>query len=65
LPFLIGWNVLLFGVAERPDFIALDALAGKIHEHAALVFFARLSDLRQELKNSIESHVAHAGRTAK
>jgi hypothetical protein len=30
-----------------------------------LIVLACLSDLRQELENGIESHVAHAGRAAK
>jgi len=65
LPLFVGGNVLLLRIAEGPNFVALNTLAGQINQHRLLIVLACLSDLRQELENGIESHVAHAGRAAK
>jgi hypothetical protein len=37
MPLLVRWKVLLFRIAEGPDFIALHALAGKITQSLVLV----------------------------
>lgn len=54
-------NVLLLGIAERPDFIALNPLARQIDQHAPLVSLAGIANLRQELEHGVKGHCAHAG----
>jgi hypothetical protein len=51
-------------MAEGPDFIALDALAGQIAESAVLVLLARWPYLRHEALNGVLGHASHANRCA-
>jgi hypothetical protein len=55
-PAQIGWNVLLFRVAERPNLIALDSLARQVAQVFILIFRACLSNLCQQLNNGIFRH---------
>jgi len=58
---LVHRDVLLFGVAERPNLIGLDSLAGQVPQVDVLVLGACLANLGDELQHCIESNVAHAG----
>jgi len=58
------WHVLFFGVAERPNFIALDSLARKVVQRLVLIFRARLADFREESHNGVLRHARHSHRGA-
>jgi hypothetical protein len=60
LALLISRNVLLLGIAERPNLITLDALARQIAKSAALIFLASFADLREELDHGILGDARHA-----
>jgi hypothetical protein len=64
LPSLIGGYVLSFRVAERPDFIALNALRCQVEANAILEFSTGRADLGHQLEHCIKRHVAHAGGSA-
>jgi hypothetical protein len=54
-------HVLLFLVAERPDFIALDTLASKVAQRFVLVDRACGPEIHQQLGNGIDAYASHAG----
>src|SRR5258708_33265893 len=51
--------VALFGEAEAPDFIALDALAFETTNILIMIGRADLSGIHQDFRNRIDRHVAH------
>ena len=55
----------MLGVYERPNFIALDSLTGKIPENAVLILGARSANLRHQFEHCVKRHTAHAGCGAK
>jgi hypothetical protein len=59
LPLLIDWNVLLLCVAERPNFIALDAPARQISQRMILVLLTDRSQSGQETLNGILGDSGH------
>lgn len=61
LPSVFVRDVLLLRVAEVPYLVALDTLAGEVAENPVLILGADSPDLRHELQDRIEGHVAHAG----
>ena len=50
---LLVRNVLILGTNERPNFITLNALTGKIHQRTVEVFRAGRAEFDQQLRNSI------------
>jgi hypothetical protein len=52
----------LLAVAERPDFIALETLAGQVAERIVLVLGACTPGIDQELGHGVDRHDNHAGR---
>ena len=63
-PFVLRSDVLLLAVAERPDFIALDAFAGQIPKGLVLVLAARRPHVHQQLGHGIDAHACQPGRGA-
>jgi len=57
-PEFFDWHVLLFRVAERPDFIALNPLNGQIAHMLVVVERACLSEILQQF---FDGHARHAG----
>lgn len=45
--------VLVFAVAEIPDFIALDSLASDVAQHLVLVFKARLASFFEQARDGV------------
>src|SRR6266568_4597367 len=60
LPLFVGWNVLLFGIAERPNFIALDSLAGEIAHCTIMELLAGRSKRGQQTLNGILGYSRHS-----
>ncbi len=60
LALVLGSDVLLLAVAERPDFVALDPLGGQVGEHAVLILGARLAHLDQKFDDGVLRHAGHA-----
>jgi len=56
--------VLFLGVAERPNFVALDALARKIAKRVALIFRARHANPREKFDDGIFRNARHSHRGA-
>jgi hypothetical protein len=54
---MLGANILRLALNERPHFVCLELLAGKIDQCSPLVVQADRADLRQELK---DRHLRHA-----
>jgi len=58
--FLLGaLHVALFGIAEAPDFIALDALAGQAAYILVMVGSADLASVHQDFRNRVDRHIAN------
>jgi hypothetical protein len=55
------WHVLLFAVAELPDFIALNTTASEIADMLALILLARGPEIVKQLENRIFRNACHAG----
>ncbi len=53
-------DVLLFGVAERPDFVALNSLGLNIPNRLIMECLASLTRLFQQLRHRVDGHVDHA-----
>jgi hypothetical protein len=60
---LVG-DVLLLGVAERPDLVALDDLARQIAQGVVLVVRARFPEIDQQLDDRVFRRAGHAHRAA-
>lgn len=56
----IFWHVLVFGINERPDFIALDALAIQVAESLVLIGGAGRAKFNQQLLNRCAVNARHA-----
>lgn len=54
-------NVLRLAAYERPNFVALNLLAGEIAKRVVLVFGAGAADHWDDFKDRIERYAAHAG----
>ena len=50
---LVGGDVLLLGVAERPNLVALDYRAGQVDERLGLVLRGRLADVLQQVRDGL------------
>ena len=55
--FRLGRHVLLLGVAESPDLIALDALAWQATHRSVLILGAGFAQVHQELGYRVNAHV--------
>ncbi|MDP9383434.1 MAG: hypothetical protein M3Q29_25485 [Chloroflexota bacterium] len=55
-------HVLLFGVAERPDFVALDPPARQVGEHGVLVVGAGFAQVGQQLDDGVLRHASDPDR---
>jgi len=53
--FQIGRDVLFLGVAERPDFIALDALARQVAQCAILEVRTSRANVYEQLGNGVDA----------
>ncbi len=53
-------DILFLRVAELPNLVALNSLAGQVAERLVLIFRARLTNSCQQLKNGILSNPSHA-----
>jgi hypothetical protein len=53
-------KVRLFAVGERPNLIALDALASQVAERLVLVLGAGRADVHQELSHGVDRHIGQA-----
>lgn len=51
-------DVLCLGVAERPDFIALDALRRDVADQLIVKLDASLASVREQLRDGVDRHVA-------
>ncbi len=47
------WDILFLGVAERPNFVYLDALTVEIAQYPVLILLTRLPNVMQQLGNGI------------
>jgi hypothetical protein len=56
----VGGDVLFLGVAERPNFVALDSLAGQIAHRFVLIFRAYRSDTNQQFGDGIFRNASHS-----
>lgn len=61
LPALLLRDVLRLGVAEGPDFVALQPAAFEVAEHPVLELGARLASFDLELNDGVDRHPAEAG----
>jgi hypothetical protein len=59
MAFLVFRHVLLFGVTERPYFVALNEFAGKITQSFVLVFGTCLADIGQEFDYRVLRNTCH------
>lgn len=64
LPALVGGHILVFGVAEAPNFVALNSLAGQIPKNSVLVLFANRPDLCEKFDDCILRRACHTHRSA-
>src|SRR6202020_2925168 len=58
-------NVALFGSNERPDFVALNALASQVAESDILILGTSFAEISQELHYGRAVNAGHASRGAK
>ncbi len=65
IPLLALGDILLFAVAESPDFVDLQALASEVPHHAVLIFGASLANVHQQFRHGVDAHPDHARRGAK
>lgn len=59
LPLLIRCRIFLLRAHERPNLIALDALAGEVPKRLVLKFRARGSQINQEGIDRVAGHASH------
>ncbi len=64
LPLFLDRNVLVFRVAERPNFIALNTLAIQIYESLVEVLRARPAKFYEKFRNRVLGHTRHANCSA-
>jgi len=57
---LISRNVLVLGVAELSNLVALDVLASEIAHRLVLIFRARFAQISKQLLNSVQRYASHA-----
>jgi hypothetical protein len=58
------WHVFVFGINERPNFIALDALAFQVAENLVLIRGAGRAKFNEQLLNRRAVNARHADRSA-
>ena len=58
-PPLLLWDVLLLGVAERPDFVHFQSLARQIPKYVVLVFCADFTEVLEKLGDRVPGHANH------
>ena len=49
----------MLGIAERPDFVALDSLALEVAKRLILILAADLSYLRYKFQDSVKGNIAN------
>lgn len=59
-----GGDVLFFAPDERPNFVALDTLAGQVAESLVLKFGTSFAQIGQELHDRRAMNASHASRGA-
>lgn len=60
LALLFSRDILLLGIAELPDFIALDSLARQVAKRLILIFRTCLSNLSQQFENGVLRYARHS-----
>jgi hypothetical protein len=60
LALFIGGNVLLFRIAELPDFVTLNPLALQVSQSAVLIVRARAAEITQKIQDSVLRHSGHS-----
>jgi hypothetical protein len=56
---LVGRHVLLLAADERPNLVALDALARQVAHHAVLMDRADGAEIDQQLRDGVLRHARH------
>jgi hypothetical protein len=55
-------DILFFSIAEGPNFITLDLIAGEISESPILILCTGFTEIHQEFNNTILSNACHSTR---
>src|SRR6266699_4817109 len=65
LALLVSRNILVLGVTELPNLIALDVLASEIAHRLILIFRTRFAQISEQLLNGVHRYASYAHDAAK